>query len=70
MEKEDRYIVQDARERECSWLKNEIRTPWRIVDTTTGKIVDEFASRRAAKETAQDMNAGLYGADGPEAARA
>lgn len=47
-----RYYVHTV----TSGVGNKIRTPYLVVDATTGQTVDEYASKRAAAMDARDRN--------------
>lgn len=53
--KTKRYVVHNAQLGQDVHL-NKIREPWKVIDTTTNKTVDEFASGRAARSMAAHYN--------------
>jgi hypothetical protein len=53
--KAPRFVAYDTRKRSYTGL-GVAREPWLVVDTLTGKIIDELHSGRAARSTAAALN--------------
>ena len=52
-----RYTVIDDRTRRCQGIGKKDREPWKVVDNVTNRYVDEYASARAARAHAKQLNA-------------
>lgn len=57
-----RFYVKDIRKGQDTGLRT-IREPWKVIDSTTNSIVDEYASGRAARMAASFMNKQAKAAD-------
>ena len=51
-----RYQVIDDQTRRCQGIGRKDREPWKVVDTFTNRYVDEYASAKAARIHAKQLN--------------